>query len=90
MTSDEQLLKAIERLTAAVELQHLPNKALLTMEELCGYIGLGETKIRDLVREERIPFVSLKEEGKEKGALRFPVKEIDLWVRSLTVKPKAS
>ena len=54
----------------------------LTIEELANYLNFAEQTIRRWVAKREIPF------HKVKGAIRFRVSEIELWIENNPVEEK--
>ena len=61
--------------------------AWLTVKEICEYLRLSPSTIRKLVALGNIPHHRLP--TAQGGAIRFNRKQIDLWLLSGDVKPKA-
>jgi excisionase family DNA binding protein len=59
----------------------------LSVKHCAKYLGVSESTIRTLVKSGDIPYRRLP--TAEGGAIRFNRKQIDLWLLSGEVKPKA-
>ena len=59
----------------------------LSVKQCAKYLGLSESTIRKLVTSGDIPFRRLP--TTEGGAIRFNRKQVDLWLLSGELKPKA-
>jgi excisionase family DNA binding protein len=59
----------------------------LSVKQCAKYLGVSESTIRTLVKSGDIPYRRLP--TAEGGAIRFNRKQIDLWLLSGEVKPKA-
>ncbi len=87
MTDDPKFELIIERLDR-LESQIKPEyPAWLSVKQCADYLGLSESTIRKLVTSGDIPYRRLP--TAEGGAIRFNRKQIDLWLLSGEIKPKA-
>ena len=84
--SPEKFILTLERLIQQKVDSALNTKLMLTMDECSELTGIGKTKLTELVRDERIPFVRLKDEDAKHGMIRFPVDELRLWIKKNTTK----
>ena len=87
MSDDPKFELIIERLDR-IESQIKPEyPAWLSVKQCADYLGLSESTIRKLVASGNIPYRRLP--TAEGGAIRFNRKQIDLWLLSGEIKPKA-
>ncbi len=55
---------------------------VLSVRDLADYLGLSESKVRQLIRRNAIPYVKLD------GQYKFFLPTVQEWLRSITVIPK--
>jgi len=86
--SDEILFKELIEKIDRIESRLKPDFPVWLSVRQCGeYLGLSESTIRKLVTSGDIPYRRLP--TTEGGAIRFNRKQIDLWLLSGDLKPKA-
>jgi excisionase family DNA binding protein len=85
--SDPTFKEIIEKLDR-IEKQIKPSiPTWLSVRQIADYLDVSESTIRKLVASGNIPYRRLP--TAEGGAIRFNRKQIDLWLLSGEIKPKA-
>ena len=87
--SDEESKKFLDSIEKLIDVRvnaTLSSKLMLTVEECSHFIGVSQSKLRDLIRDNQIPVVRIKEEGAKQPMVRIPVEALRLWVKEHTVK----
>jgi len=85
--SDPTFKEIVEKLDR-IEKQIKPSiPTWLSVRQIADYLDVSESTIRKLVASGNIPYRRLP--TAEGGAIRFNRKQIDLWLLSGDVKPKA-
>ena len=59
------------------------NRAVLNVKEVALYLGVSESKVRQLVKRDAIPYVKID------GQYRFFLPTVEEWLREKTVRPVA-
>ena len=72
---NEQILSLLKQIDNKID-KIQSSKKWLSVKELSDYIGLSPSKIRQLVKEDRIPYNRID------GSYRFNTNKIDLWLQS--------
>src|SRR5260221_376868 len=58
-----------------------PQKEVLSVKEVAVYLGVSESKVRQLIRRNAIPYVKID------GSYRFYLPMVQDWLRRITVQP---
>ncbi|HCI54430.1 MAG TPA: hypothetical protein DFI01_00735 [Bacteroidales bacterium] len=87
MTDDPKFELIVERLDRIEKQIRFEYPAWLSVKQCADYLGLSESTIRKMVTAGTIPYKRLP--TAEGGAIRFNRRQVDLWLLSGDVKPKA-
>jgi len=80
----KEIIEQLDRIESQIKPEY---PAWLSVKQCADYLGLSESTIRKLVTSGNIPYRRLP--TAEGGAIRFNRKQIDLWLLSGEIKPKA-
>ena len=80
----KEIVERLDRLESQIKPEY---PTWLSVRQCAEYLSLSESTIRKLVASGNIPYRRLP--TGEGGAIRFNRKQIDLWLLSGDVKPKA-
>ncbi|HQE95966.1 MAG TPA: helix-turn-helix domain-containing protein [Candidatus Marinimicrobia bacterium] len=80
----KEIVERLDRLESQIKPEY---PAWLSVKQCASYLDVSESTIRKLVASGNIPYRRLP--TGEGGAIRFNRKQIDLWLLSGDVKPKA-
>jgi len=80
----KEIVERLDRLESQIKPEY---PAWLSVKQCASYLDVSESTVRKLVASGNIPYRRLP--TGEGGAIRFNRKQIDLWLLSGDVKPKA-
>ena len=80
----KEIVERLDRIESQIKPEY---PAWLSVKQCASYLDVSESTIRKLVASGNIPYRRLP--TGEGGAIRFNRKQIDLWLLSGDVKPKA-
>jgi excisionase family DNA binding protein len=63
--------------------ENMQPKEVLSVKDLAQYLGLSESKVRQLIRRNAIPYVKLD------GSYRFFLPTVQDWLRQKSAQPQA-
>ena len=69
-------------MSSSTDQPDLQKKEVMSVKELAAYLGLSESKVRQLVRRDAIPYFKLD------GSYRFFLPTVQEWLRQISVLPK--
>jgi len=80
----KEIVERLDRIESQIKPEY---PAWLSVKQCASYLDVSESTVRKLVASGNIPYRRLP--TGEGGAIRFNRKQIDLWLLSGDVKPKA-